>query len=297
MRKQAGGLRAAAIGLATTGLLVAGIPAALAATVSPTIVNFGNQPVGTISAPRTVTLTADQTNTVVTSVAITGDYLLSNDMCSGATLPAMNDTCTVMVRFAPATTGQRDGAVIFNGTEDPASAPFTKSALLTGIGTGPDEDDGPDPAPPAAAGGNACGAESGSGASSTSCASSGGAQGGEASAGGAPGGQGGTGAPGGNAQSPNPNCTQICVSILQIAGNGGGGGAGGPGGNGGTATGGNGSSNANSSNEASANGGGTGGGGNGGGSSSTDHKPKKKPNCKKKKNKNRNYCKKKKNRR
>jgi hypothetical protein len=255
MIKQAGRLRAKLlVGLATAGLVVAGIPAALAGTLTPDVVNFGNQPVGTISAPQTLTYTNTSVGTqTITSISVTGDFIVSGGTCAVGTMlndVAPGNTCTVEVRFAPTATGTRNGTLTIVDTAQ------TETAVLTGIGVAADgDDDEPAPAPPAPAGGNACSADSDSGASSASCSSSGGAQGGEAEANGAPGGDAAPGGPGGGP----PTCTADPTSILGCANQGGilsspgssNGAPGGNGGNGGTANAGDGTSNAESESHAS----------------------------------------------
>jgi hypothetical protein len=81
--------------------------------LSPPNLNFGNQSVGTISPPRTVTLT----NTGSTPLNIRGVGIVGSNFgdfvettTCGSSVPA-NSSCTIDVRFAPTATGRRGASI------------------------------------------------------------------------------------------------------------------------------------------------------------------------------------------
>ncbi len=128
-----GELRAATYGrgLWQIPLLTAGIPAA-AITLTPVSLTFATQPVATVSAPQTVSVTNSGTAPLtVTQVATSGDFIEA-DTCVGGSI-AVGATCSVQVSFLPATTGIRTGVLIVYG--DVAGGQAT--AALTGVGTPP----------------------------------------------------------------------------------------------------------------------------------------------------------------
>jgi len=101
-------------------------------------VNFGNQSVGTTSAPQTITVTnTGNSNLNVTAVSLTGtnnsEYSQTNTCTSGAVAP--QNTCTVSVTFTPATTGTRTANVSI--TDDAPKSPQTVSLTGVGVGNGP----------------------------------------------------------------------------------------------------------------------------------------------------------------
>lgn len=105
---------------------------------SPASVAFGNQAVGTTSAQRTVTITNTATSGSDSLVldqlapggADAGDFTLSNDTCSHASVPP-GSSCTVDVSFAPTQAGPRDASLSV-----PSNAPSSPdSVALSGNGT------------------------------------------------------------------------------------------------------------------------------------------------------------------
>lgn len=120
-----------------------GSAGAATATTSPTSLSFGNQPVGSTSAPEQLLVT--NTSGVplqVSSIAITAEFTES-DNCSGESI-APGDTCSVQVSFAPSAVGAQNGSltlygnlagggqltVSFSGTGIPGAAvTLTPSAL------------------------------------------------------------------------------------------------------------------------------------------------------------------------
>src|ERR1019366_5854511 len=94
-------------------LFLFGTPAHASVTANPTSVNFGNQTVGTTSAPSTVTVT----NTGKHSVDIVGASVSSAQfLYSGPTLPItlnQGQSLTASVQFAPAAVQTYAGTLVF----------------------------------------------------------------------------------------------------------------------------------------------------------------------------------------
>ena len=142
-------------------LLAAGVAAAkdTKVSLSPTSLTFGNQAVGTTSAPQTATLTNTGNATVtITSITITGtnkgDFAETNTC--GTTL-AEGASCTISVTFTPTATGPRNGTL--SVSDDASGSPQTVS--LTGTGGGGHDPLGtatgtPVTCPPGGVAGNAC---------------------------------------------------------------------------------------------------------------------------------------------
>lgn len=99
--------------------------------------DFGTVVLGSTSTAKTLTVTnvaANAVGPIVTSLAGNhpGDFVLSNDLCNGMTLPSMG-TCTIDVAFKPTVLGLRDGLVrltvagviivdgVVRGTADPVN--------------------------------------------------------------------------------------------------------------------------------------------------------------------------------
>jgi len=104
---------------------------------SPTSLNFGNQAVGTTSAPQNVTFTNLGTTPLnVTNIAVLGYYkqtILDNysqtNTCVGSLAP--ETSCTISVSFAPITTGKIVG--ILSITDGEADSPHSVALNGTGI--------------------------------------------------------------------------------------------------------------------------------------------------------------------
>ena len=102
-----------------------------AVQVSPASLSFGNQVVGTTSAPQTVTLQDQGTMAFdITGVTTTGDFSKTGN-CLAALGP--NSSCTFQVRFTPSTTGALAGTLSISTSA--AATPQVVS--LTGTGTQP----------------------------------------------------------------------------------------------------------------------------------------------------------------
>jgi hypothetical protein len=102
-----------------------GIGAAPAVNLNPAALTFGDQPVGTTSAPQYVTMTnAGDATLTITSIAASGDFAEINTC--GTTLLSGQD-CTLIVTFTPTQTGTRTGAITItdNALDSPQSVPLT----------------------------------------------------------------------------------------------------------------------------------------------------------------------------
>jgi hypothetical protein len=100
---------------------------------SPTIENFGDQAVGTTSAPKNISLINRGSTTVnVTGISITGpdpgDFAEVTNC--GSSL-AGGAHCIIQVTFTPTTTGTRTAQVSVSDT----SGGSPQTAGLTGVGT------------------------------------------------------------------------------------------------------------------------------------------------------------------
>jgi hypothetical protein len=102
-------------------------------TLTPASVPFGNQKVGTTSAPKTVTLTNNQKSVLtINSITISGtngsDFAQTATTCGGTL--AAGAKCTITLTFTPSAKGARNGNL--NVTDSATNSPQT--AKLTGNG-------------------------------------------------------------------------------------------------------------------------------------------------------------------
>ena len=110
---------------------LSGIGQVVATGVSPAVLNFYNQAIGTTSTARTVALVNGSSSTITVSTVgvITGtatsagpDFSIvpGSDTCTGQQV-APNAACTVGIVFSPAAEGSRTGFIFFvdNGTGSP----------------------------------------------------------------------------------------------------------------------------------------------------------------------------------
>jgi uncharacterized repeat protein (TIGR01451 family) len=99
------------------------VPGAIVA-ISPSVLIFGDQSLGTTSAVQSVTVTnIGSANLVITNLAFiggngSGDFVVSNNTCLGSSIPT-NGTCTINIAFAPSDSGIR----------------FTQLRILSNAGT------------------------------------------------------------------------------------------------------------------------------------------------------------------
>src|SRR5439155_547392 len=105
-------------------------------SVSPASLAFGNQQVGTTSAPQAVTFSNTSNGTVsISSISITGtnrgDFAQTNTCpLSPATLAA-STSCTINVTFTPTASGARSGTL--SVADNAAGSPQTASLSGTGV--------------------------------------------------------------------------------------------------------------------------------------------------------------------
>ena len=108
-----------------------------AVTLSPSSLSFGNQPLGTMSAPQAVTLTNTGGATLtITSIGATGDFAQSNNC--GSTVAA-GAICTINVTFTPTAPGARTGtlSVTDNATGSPQSLSLTGTGAVPAASVSP----------------------------------------------------------------------------------------------------------------------------------------------------------------
>ena len=126
-------LRAATYGrgLWQIPLLTAGVPQA-AATLTPATLSFASQAVNTVGSSQAVTVT--NTGTLIFTVAnVTADLnFVQQNNCTEPLAPG--GTCTIQVRFAPATTGALDGVLTVFGNLP--TGQITASLSGTGLAAG-----------------------------------------------------------------------------------------------------------------------------------------------------------------
>lgn len=98
-------------------------------SLSKTLLGFGNQVVGTVSAPQTVTLANIGTIPLtITSLWANGNFRETNTCGSSV---GVGGSCTITVRFKPAAIGILTGAVTIKDN----AGPPTQTIKLFGIGT------------------------------------------------------------------------------------------------------------------------------------------------------------------
>ena len=101
-------------------------------TISPSSYKFGNQVIGTTSAPQTTTLTnVGAAGLMVTGVVASGDFA-ETDTCVSSSPIAANGTCSVSVTFTPTATGTRTGSLTI--TDNATIRPQTVTLTGTGVG-------------------------------------------------------------------------------------------------------------------------------------------------------------------
>ena len=108
-----------------------------AVTFLPTSLGFGSETAGTTSALQSTTLTNSGTGPLtITAVALTGTNsadFTESDNCMSTSPLAVNASCTITVKFAPAATASYSASVSI--TDNASTSPQTVS--LTGAGTAP----------------------------------------------------------------------------------------------------------------------------------------------------------------
>jgi hypothetical protein len=129
---RSGELRAATYGrgIWQIPLLTAATVLQPAMTLNPTSLTFTAQAVATASAPQTITVTnTGSAQLTVSQVQTTGDFN-ETDTCATAPI-AVNQTCTIQVRFLPTATGSRAGLLTVYGNIPGGQATATLSGAAT----------------------------------------------------------------------------------------------------------------------------------------------------------------------
>jgi uncharacterized repeat protein (TIGR01451 family) len=104
-----------------------------AVSLGATNLDFGQQVVGTSSAPTPVTVTnSGTTSLIISGVSVGGDFAAGASSCTAQPVPA-GQACVINVTFSPTTTGPRTGMVTIKSNA--ASSP--DSVTLTGTGVAP----------------------------------------------------------------------------------------------------------------------------------------------------------------
>lgn len=99
-------------------------------TLSTTIINFGDHPVGSDSEPHTVTVTnSGDGDLEVTSVTVTSVFSVSSETCTGV-IVAPGEFCTIGVVFAPDALENFTGMV----TIEDNTASGSQEVALAGVG-------------------------------------------------------------------------------------------------------------------------------------------------------------------
>jgi hypothetical protein len=116
--------------VALTGALVAPV-----SNLSASSLSFGNQALGTVSAPQTVTFTNNSplSNLTISGIASTGEFFQSNTCGPFPVTLAPAATCTISVRFLPVKAGAVSGKV----TVSVAAPGSPMSVALSGTGVAP----------------------------------------------------------------------------------------------------------------------------------------------------------------
>ncbi len=109
-------------------------------SLSTTSVNFNSQPTGMTSAAQPVVLTNTGMGTLSISTAAisganAGNFAMSTDTCSGATL-TYNGTCTINLTLTPSATGSLSATLTFTDNNN-AVKNSTQPVSLSGTGTTP----------------------------------------------------------------------------------------------------------------------------------------------------------------
>jgi hypothetical protein len=107
------------------------------ASLTPPMLNFGNQTLGTTSNAASISLRNSGALTLlITSIQVTGanagDYAQTND-CPSSVAPQAG--CTINVTFSPSTVGPKSAAITIadNASDSPESAPLTGNGALPAV--------------------------------------------------------------------------------------------------------------------------------------------------------------------
>jgi len=100
-----------------------------AVSLKPTKLNFGNQVVGTTSAPQTITLTNTGSTTLSFASIVASANYAETDNCLGGV--AGGGQCTINVTFTPSTTGSLSGTIMIVNSD--GTSPQTVNLTGTGV--------------------------------------------------------------------------------------------------------------------------------------------------------------------
>src|SRR5450432_3890625 len=106
-------------------------------TLSPTIVTFASQQIGTTSTAQTITLTnSGNAALTISGMQMIGDYAQTNNCPASLNASA---SCTVSVTFTPTAAGARNGALAIsdNATSSPQSVNLTAVGSDFAVGSSP----------------------------------------------------------------------------------------------------------------------------------------------------------------
>ena len=131
-------ITATAIGASQT-VTVTGIGVRRSIAVDPTLVDFGDQDVGTTSVARAVTVQANGSGFVdIGSIVTAGSFAIVSDGCSGLRLAA-GTNCVLSVVFTPGASGPNTGmlSIPSNATGSPHHAALTGNGLVRQVTISP----------------------------------------------------------------------------------------------------------------------------------------------------------------
>lgn len=110
-----------------------GVAAATAVTLAPTSLSFGNQNVGTVSAPQTLTITNTGTSTLTITppISISANFAQTNTCNATNYVLNVGQSCTVSVSFQPTASGALNGSVSIadNASGSPQSVALSGTGL------------------------------------------------------------------------------------------------------------------------------------------------------------------------
>jgi len=120
-------------GLVSVALSGTGVSPATA-SVSPSTVNFGSQPVGTQSPSQTVTVSSTGTGPLhISSLATSGDadFSILNSNCPIGSGMTQGASCIIQVAFAPKSVGAGSATLIINSdaSNNPVSVPISGTGV------------------------------------------------------------------------------------------------------------------------------------------------------------------------
>ena len=116
-------------------------PGSPSVSLAPTSLIFPNQPLGTTSDVKTVSLAnTGAASLLISNITATGDFHSPGNSCGG-TLSA-GSSCTIQVTFSPTVSGSSNGQLLIldNAFDSPQSAPLSGPSMLDTDGDGIPDD-------------------------------------------------------------------------------------------------------------------------------------------------------------